>query len=308
MTSSQPNASWPPLPLEAWEDTRATLHRWTQIVGKTRLALSPPENHWWHTTLRVTPRGLATPAMPADGRAVDIELDLLGHRLVARTSDGETTSFALEPMSVATFWDRYRSLLRDIRIDAPIWPHPVEVTDATPFPEDQAHTSYDHEAVERFRHLLLQAHRALDSVRGGFLGKSSPVQFWWGSFDLAWTRFSGRQAPPHPGGIPNLSDAVTREAYSHECMSVGWWPGSLDGPVREPAFYAYAYPEPPGCAEAVIGPSTAAYQLEMREWVLPYEAVRRSTDPDATLAEFVRTTYETVAGLGAWDRRRLERR
>jgi len=246
--------------------------------------------------------------MPTDGPAVDIELDLLAHRLVARASDGETSSFPLEPMSVATFWARYRSLLHDLRITAPIWPHPVEVADATPFPDDRAHASYDRDAVERFRRALLQAHRVLESARWGFLGKSSPVHFWWGSFDLAWTRFSGREAPPHPGGVPNLSDAVTREAYSHECMSVGWWPGSVDGPVREPAFYAYAWPEPAGCAEAVIGPAAAGYHLGMREWILPYEAVRRSTDPDATVTEFVRTTYEVVADLGGWDRARLERR
>lgn len=307
MTPSEPNHAWPPLPLDAWDDTRATLQRWTQIVGKTRLALSPRENHWWHTALYMTARGLATSAMPAGGRALDIELDLLGHRLVARTSDGRATSFTLEPMSVAAFWDRYRSMLGELRVDARIWPYPVEVADATPFPDDHAHASYDPDAVHRFWQALLQMHRVLGSFRGRFLGKSSPVHFWWGSFDLACTLFSGREAPPHPGGVPNLSDAVTREAYSHECMSVGWWPGSLDGPVREPAFYAYAYPEPAGCVEAVIGPAAAGYDLEMREWILPYEAVRRSPHPDAMLAGFARSTYETVADLGGWDRESLER-
>ncbi len=307
MTPSQPNDMWPPLPLDTWDDTRATLQRWTQILGKTRLALSPSQNHWWHTALYVTARGLATAAMPAERRTLDVELDLLHHRLVARTSDGGDASFALEPMTVAAFWHRYLRMLGELRVDARIWPHPVEVADVTPFPDDHAHASYDADAVRRFWGALLQVHHVLGSFRGRFLGKSSPVHFWWGSFDLACTLFSGREAPPHPGGTPNLSDAVTREAYSHECMSVGWWPGSLDGPVREPAFYAYAYPEPPGCIEAVIGPSAAAYHLELREWVLPYDVVRRSPDPDATLAEFAQTTYETVAELGGWDRKRLDR-
>lgn len=306
MTSQSRSTAWPALPLDAWDDTRATLQLWTQMLGKTRLALSPWENHWWHTALYVTARGLATSLMPAAGRALDLELDLVAHRLSARASDGAHAWIPLEPVPVATFYERYRAMLRGLDVDVRIWPQPVEIADAIPFNRDHVHRAYDADAARRFHGALVQMDRVLRAFRGRFSGKSSPVHFWWGSFDLALTRFSGRAAPPHPGGVPNVSDAVTREAYSRECMSVGWWPGNSDGPVREPAFYAYAYPEPAGCAEAAVRPAGAGYHPELREWVLPYDAVRAAPDPDAALTDFAQSTYETVATLGDWDRAALE--
>lgn len=272
------------------------------MVGKTRLALSPGENHWWHVALYVTTRGLSTSPMPCgERRTLEIEFDFIDHVLMARRSDGRKESLQLAPQSVADFYQRYRALLDALDVRVKIWPQPVEIPDPIRFPQDQWHASYDADAAARCWQILVQADRVLKTFRGRFVGKSSPVHFWWGGFDLAHTRFSGRRAPPHPGGIPNTPDAVTREAYSHECISVGWWPGGGGTPVLEPAFYAYAYPEPPGCPDATIRPAAAGYHDMLREWILPYEAVRRAPDPDAALLEFAQSTYRTAAGLGRWD-------
>jgi len=300
--------AWPPLPLDAWEPTRATLHRWLQIVGKTRLALAPMQNHWWQVVLYLSARGMTTTPMPCGERTIEVEFDFIDHQLTARTSDGAAASLALMPRSVADFYVEYRELLRGLGVKPRIWPQPVEIANALPFPLDREHAAYDAHAARRFWRIIAQTDRVLKEFRGRFLGKCSPVHFWWGSFDLACTRFSGRPAPRHPGGIPNMSDAVTREAYSHECISVGWWPGGGGAPVVEPAFYAYAYPEPAGCPEATIRPAAASYHLGQRQWILPYEAVRLAANRDAALMEFAQSTYDVAADLGGWDRAALERR
>jgi len=299
--------AWPSLPLEAWEDTRATLHLWTQMVGKTRLALSVPENHVWHVALYLTSRGLGTSPIPYGTRTFDVEFDFVAHQLVGRASDGARSALALEPRPMAEFFDRYRSLLRSLGVEANIRPMPCEIPNAIPFSRDRTHESYDPEAANRFWRVLVQAHRVLMGERGRFIGKCSPVHFWWGAMDLAFTRFSGRPAPRHPGGIPNLADRVTRDAYSNECMSVGWWPGNVGAPIAEPAFYAYAYPEPAGFAAARVGPVGARYDAALKEWVLPYEVVRRAANPDAALTEFAHSAYEAAAALASWDRQALER-
>lgn len=301
------NEIWPELPLHQWQETYATLHRWTQIVGKTRLALAPMQNHWWQATLYLTARGLGTSAIPYHERSFEIELDFLDHLLVIRTSDGATGTVPLVPRSVESFYHEYMAVLRSLGIEPRIRPVPAEVADTTPFNEDRGHRSYDADAAQRCWRILAQVDRVLKKFRGRFTGKCSPSHFWWGAFDLACTRFSGRRAPAHPGGIPNTPDSVTREAYSHECISAGWWPGSVGAPVDEPAFYAYAYPEPPGCPEAPVRPPAAHYQMAMREWILPYEAVRTAPDPDAALLDFLQSTYEAAADLGRWDRAALER-
>ncbi|MGQ0815600.1 MAG: DUF5996 family protein [Gemmatimonadota bacterium] len=297
---------WPALALEDWQDTYTTLHRWLQMVGKTRLALAPMQNHWWQVTLYLSARGLTTSAVPFGHRTFEVEFDFLSHQLVVRTSDGEVASLPLEPRPVAEFYDAYERLLHSLGIHAPIWPVPAELADTLPFTEDQMHASYDGDAAQRCWRALAQADRVLKEFRSRFIGKCSPSHFWWGAFDLACTRFSGRRAPQHPGGVPNISDAVVREAYSHECISAGWWPGTVGGPVAEPAFYAYAYPEPPGCPDARIEPAAAMYHMALREWILPYEAVRSAPHPDAVLLTFLQSTYETAADLGAWDRAALE--
>ncbi len=300
-------SSWPLLALREWQDTYATLHRWMQIVGKTRLALAPMQNHWWQVTLYLTARGLGTSPIPYEGRSFEIDFDFLDHRLVIRTSEGATRAIPLAPQPVAHFYRDYQGMLAALGIKPRIWPVPVEIADATPFPEDRAHASYDGDAAQRCWRILARTDRVLKQFRGRFLGKSSPSHFWWGSFDLSCTRFSGRTAPVHPGGVPNCPDYVTREAYSHECISAGWWPGTVGAPVTEPAFYAYAYPEPAGCADAPVRPDAARYHPVMREWILPYEAVRAAPDPDAALLEFLESTYEAAADRGGWDRAALER-
>ena len=300
-------AAWPHLPLSDWADTQTTLHRWMQIVGKTRLALAPMQNHWWQVALYVTARGLGTSPMPYAKGTIELEFDFLDHQLVARTSDGVTKSIALAPRSVADFYEDYLGLLAALGVDAKIWPVPQEMADTVHFAADREHASYDADAAQRCWRILAHADRVLKRFRGPFLGKSSPSHFWWGGFDLACTRFSGRPAPPHPGGIPHLADFVTREAYSHECISAGWWPGNVGSPVAEPAFYAYAYPEPVGCPEAPVRPAAARYLLAMREWILPYEAVRAAPDPEGALLEFLQSTYAAAADRGGWDRARLER-
>jgi hypothetical protein len=301
-----PEDAWPTLPLAAWEPTRATLHRWMQIVGKTRLAFAPMQNHWWQVVLYASARGMTTTPMPHGERTIEVEFDFIDHRLIARASDGGVAALPLVPISVADFYEEYRELLRSLGVKLRIWPRPVEIANALPFPLDREHAAYDADASRRFWRIIAQTDRVLKEFRGRFLGKCSPVHFWWGSFDLACTRFSGRLAPRHPGGIPNMADAVTREAYSHECISVGWWPGSA--PVLEPAFYAYAYPEPAGCPEAKIRPAAAGYNMGLRQWILPYEAVRLAPNRDAALLEFAQSTYDVAADLGGWDRKALERR
>ncbi|OLD63626.1 MAG: hypothetical protein AUI47_08715 [Acidobacteria bacterium 13_1_40CM_2_68_5] len=304
---SGPAEAWPLLPLEPWEATCNTLQLWTQIVGKTRLAFAPMQNHWWQTALYVTARGLGTSPIPRGERAFEVDFDFIDHRLLVRASDGKTGTLPLAPQTVADFYGRYQDLLRSLGIELKIRPVPNEFPNPLPFDKDDVHGSYDADAARRFWRALMQADRVLKEFRGRFLGKCSPVHFWWGSFDLACTRFSGRVAPQHPGGVPNLPDWVTREAYSHECISAGWWPGNGEGPVREPAFYAYAYPEPPGCAQAAIRPAEASYHPVLHEWILPYAAVLRAPSPDALLLDFLVSTYETAARLGGWDRAALER-
>ncbi len=300
--------AWPPLaPLAEWQDSLATLHRWVQMVGKTRLALSPTENHCWHVAQYLTSRGLTTSPMPAGDRTLEVEFDFVAHQLIARTSDGAERTLPLAPHSVAEFYQRYRELLRSLGVNVRMWPVPSEIAEPVRFPDDHAHASYDADAVHRFWLALVRADRVFKEFRGEFLGKSSPSHFWWGSFDLACTRFSGRRAPTHPGGIPGLPDRVTREAYSHECISAGFWPGSPDAPIQEPIFYAYAYPEPPGCPAAQVRPEPAEYHPVMHEWTLPYERVCRSADPDGMVREFLESTYGIAAGLGGWNRAELER-
>ena len=299
--------AWPALPLEQWRDTRDTLHMWTQIVGKTRLALAPMVNHWWQVPLYLSARGLTTSRMPYGSRGVEVEFDFLDHVLAIRTDEGVTRRLGLAPRSVADFYREYTSTLAALGLQVRIWPRPVEVTEAIPFDQDQAHASYDAEAATRFWQVLAQAERVLQGFRGRFIGKCSPVHFFWGSFDLACTRFNGELAPTHPGGIPNLADWVTRESYSHACISAGWWTGTPDSPVAEPAFYAYAYPEPSGCAEAPIRPKAAQYNGTLREWILPYAAVRGADDPDTAVLDFFQSTYEAAADRGGWDRGALER-
>ena len=306
MTTST-SADWPELPLEPWKDTYTTLHRWTQIVGKTRLALAPMQNHWWQVALYVTSRGLGTSPVPSGDRSFEIDFDFIDHLLVARTSDGTSATIPLEPQSVEAFYRRYMEMLASLELEAHIRPIPAEMPDTLPFTQDREHASYDRHAANRWWRALAQADRLLKRFRGRFIGKSSPSHFWWGAFDLSCTRFSGRAAPQHPGGLPNLPDRVTREAYSHECISAGFWPGTPGSPVVEPAFYAYAYPEPVGCPEAAIGPAAARYDLAMHEWILPYEAVRTAPDPDALVLEFLQRTYDAAATLGGWDRAALDR-
>jgi len=299
-------AAWPPLPLADWRPTYETLHLWAQIVGKTRLALAPMQNHWWQVALYLTSRGLGGTPLPHGEGTVDLDFDFIDHRLVVRRSDGATRTMALRPIAVADFYAEYRALLGGLGIDARIRPYPAEIPDAIPFHEDRVHASYDGDAAQRCWRALVQADRVLRAFRGRFLGKCSPVHFWWGGFDLSCTRFSGRPAPPHPGGIPNLPDWITREAYSHECISAGWWPGG--GALDEAAFYAYAYPEPAGLPQAAVRPAAASYHPVLREFILPYDAVRTADDPDAVLGEFLQSTYEAAAELAGWDRGALERR
>ena len=297
--------TWPDLPFAAWSDTCATLHMWTQVVGKIRLATTPLVNHWWNTPLYVTPRGLTTTSMPYDGRAFEIVFDFLDHRLLIQTSDGLSESMPLAPRTVAAFYAELMSKLRGLGIEVRISTKPVEVPDAIPFNEDTTHVTYDGARANNFWRALLQADRVLQEFRAGFIGKASPVHFFWGSFDLAATRFSGRAAPPHPGGVPNLADWAVREAYSHECSSCGFWPGN--GGFGEAAFYSYAYPEPAGFGDADAGVAAAYYNQQLREFILPYDAVRAAPHPDAMLLKFLQATYEAAADRAGWERTALER-
>jgi hypothetical protein len=295
---------WPELPLAEWKDTYYTLHMWAQIVGKIRLALTPLQNHWWNCTLYVTPRGLTTSAIPYKGRHFRIDFDFISHILVIRTADGSTKTIALRPRSVADFYQETTSALASLGMPVTIWTTPVEVPDRTPFEKDQKHAAYDPEYVQRFWRILVQASRVLTEFRSRFTGKVSPVHFFWGAFDLAVTRFSGRTAPPHPGA-PNCARFVMVEAYSHEVSSCGFWPGG--GSVNEPAFYAYAYPEPQGFKDYPIQPPEAFYSAQMGEFLLPYDVVRNAKLPDEVLLHFLQTTYEAAATCAKWDRHALER-
>jgi hypothetical protein len=298
------NAAWPAIPYEGWKDTCATLHRWTQIVGKVRLKGTPWMNHSWHVTLYVTPRGLTTSLIPFSERTVEIEFDFVDHRLRFRASDGSERSFSLRPRTVADFYQDVQRSLSELGFEVKIHRRPNEIEDAVPFDEDRVHRAYDAEAAHRFWLALLQADRVLKTFRSRYLGKASPVHFFWGGFDLAVTRFSGRRAPVHPGGIPNLSDWITREAYSHEVSSCGFWPGNDRLP--RPVFYSYAYPEPDGFAAAGVKPEAAYYDNGWREFFLPYDAVREARDSDATLLDFLETTYAAAAIRGRWDREALD--
>jgi hypothetical protein len=298
--------AWPALSLEDWSDTYATLHLWTQIVGKIRLALCSTVNHYWHVTLYVTARGLTTATIPYDSRIFQIDFDFIDHHLVIQSSDGRSRRLALRAESVATFYARLMQALDELDLHVDLYGRPCEVVDPIPFKQDETHCAYDPEYANRFWRILVQADRVLRIFRSRFIGKASPVHYFWGAPDLAVTRFSGRRAPRHPGGIPNLPDRVTREAYSHEVSSCGFWPGG--GPAPYAAFYSYAYPEPAGFAEALVEPEAAFYSTDLREFILPYDAVRESGSPDDTLLAFLQTTYDAAARLGKWDFAALERR
>lgn len=286
-----------------WKDTYDTLHRWTQIIGKIRLALTPKLNHWWNSTLYITPRGLTTSSMYYNGRLLQIDFDFIAHLLFIITADNPTKTIALRPCSVAEFYQETMLALRSLEMPVSVWTTPVEVPDRTPFEQDKKHTSYDPEYVQRFWRILAQASRVLLEFRSRFIGKVSPVHFFWGAFDLAVTRFSGRSAPSHPGA-PYCPPFVMVEAYSHEVSSCGFWPGG--GPVNEPVFYAYAYPEPQGFKEYPIQPKEAFYHTEMSEFLLPYDVIRTANSDDVLLA-FLQSTYEAAATCAKWDRSTLER-
>jgi hypothetical protein len=295
--------TWPVLTLSRWEETRATFHMWAQIVGKVRLALEPMMNHWWQVPLYVSSRGLTTSLMHAGDLGVEMEFDLVDHQLALRTTDGQHAEVLLEPQSVARFYEATMAALGDLGISVSILSRPVEVVEAIPFAEDETHRAYDAAAVHDFWLALVQAHRVLTVFRDRFIGKASPVHFFWGALDLATTRFSGRPAPKHPGGAPNCADWVMELAYSHEVSSCGFWPGGS----AEGSFYSYAYPEPDGYIEWPVAPEGAAYDHEQREFILPYEAVRTAADPDAVLLTFLQSTYEAAAERAGWDRAALER-
>jgi len=303
--AASPFEPWPSLPLEAWTETCATLHLWTQIVGKVRLAQSPWVNHAWHVTLYVTARGLTTSPIPHGLRTFQIDFDFVTHQLTLLSSDGATGGFALEPQSVATFYTRLMEEMGKLELHVDIYRQPNEIADPIRFDQDETHRAYDREYANRFWRALVQADRVFKEFRARFIGKCSPVHFFWGAPDLAVTRFSGRRAPQHPGGVPHLPDWVTRDAYSHEVSSCGFWPGG--GAIPHAAFYSYAYPEPAGFSTAPLKPSAAFYSADLGEFILPYDAVRQSESPDSTLLDFLQSTYEAAAKLAQWDRGSLER-
>jgi hypothetical protein len=287
---------WPSLPVEQWQGTRDTVHLWTQIVGKTRLALQPPLNHWWNVTLYVSARGLTTSLMPCPGGGVEIEFDFTRHELTITTTGGTVCRMALAPRTVADFYAEFRSNLNSLGIDAPIAMTPNEIPDAIPFDADTVHDQYDAEAIHRFWLSLVDAHRVMSRFRAAFRGKASPVHFFWGAFDLAATRFSGRPAPPHPGGVPNCPDSVMAEAYKAEVSSCGYWPGG----AAEGVFYSYAYPEPGGFRDQRVTPGAAYFDDQLGEFILPYAAVRGASDPDAFLLSFLDSTFQAAQRLARW--------
>jgi len=305
MSNSEREASrdeiWPRLAVKDWQETYTTLHMWTQIVGHIRMKQTPLVNHWWNTALYLTSRGLTTSPIPYGTLVFEIDFDFIDHRLLIRTSDGAVKTLALEPRSVADFYREVMDTLRSLAIEVRIHGKPDEVADPIPFAEDDKHASYDAEYANRFWRVLLQADRVLKQFRSNFIGKCSPVHFFWGSFDLAVTRFSGRPAPERAG-----ADSITREGYSHEVISHGFWPGG--GAVESPIFYSYTAPAPAGLDKAVVRPSSAFYTTELSEFILPYDAVRESESPDETLLEFCESTYEAGARLANWDRDSLERK
>ena len=294
---------WPDIPYDSWKDTSETLHQWLQIVGKYRLAHTPWLNHSWHATFYLTARGFTTSVIHCGDASVQIDFDFVAQRLIAEVSDGQRSELALEPMSVAEFHTRFRTLVAQLGVSIDFDGTPNEVPDPIPFARNTAPGAYDADAVHRFWLALLQVDRVFKWFRTGFLGKVSPVHLFWGSFDLAVTRFSGRAAPPHPGGVPALPDEVTREAYSHEVSSAGFWGGAGLG---FPAFYSYAYPTPDGFAEQPVGPSEAYFDTDLGEFLLPYDAVRNADDPDGALLDFLQSTYDAAAKLAGWERESLE--
>jgi Family of unknown function (DUF5996) len=295
---------WPPLPFAEWKDTAGTLHMWTQIVGKIRLTLSPWTNQSWHVTLYVTSRGLTTSPIPHGSHTFEIQFDFIDHQLLIDKSDGARRTISLKPQSVAEFYRTVMKMLSDLELPVTINTTPNEIENAIPFDQDEEHRSYDREYANRFWRVLVQSDRVFKEFRSRFCGKCSPVHFFWGSFDLAVTRFSGRPAPPHPGGVPHLPDEITREAYSQEVSSLGFWPGNAAAPT--PVFYSYAYPEPPEFAEAKIQPDAAFYEAKLREFILPYDAVRTAEKPDQVLLDFAQSAYDAASKLGKWDRAALE--
>jgi hypothetical protein len=299
------NSAWPDLPLSAWTDTCDTLQLWTQIAGKVRLALTPLINHWWNVTFRVTARGLSAAAIPYRDRTFDIIFDFVNHRLDIETSDGRSESFALKPMAVADFYAEFMQALRRLGIDVHIWTMPSEIENAVPFDRDRTHAQYDAAYAHKFWQALVQSDRVMRDFRARFLGKVSPVHFFWGSFDLAVTRFSGRTAPPPTSVTPHVASWVMAEAYSHEVSSCGFWPGN--GGYGRAAFYVYAYPEPVGYGAARLQTAGAFYDQNVGQFILPYDAVRLARDPDTLLLGFLQETYEAAAELAKWDRKALER-
>ena len=295
---------WPPLDYAAWRETCATLQLWTQIAGKIRLALGPWINHSWGVTLYVTSRGLTTSLIPYGTRAFEIEFDFIRHQLGISTTEGDERAIRLQPQSVASFYREVMSKLRELAIEVHIGMRPNETLEAIPFDRDEKHAAYDPAYANRFWRVLLQADRVFKEFRSRFCGKCSPVHFFWGSFDLAVTRFSGRPAPPHPGGIPHLPDAITREAYSQEVSSLGFWPGNDQIPTA--LFYSYAYPSPDGFAQAKVKPAAASFHPQLGEFVLPYDDVRGAESPDDAVLEFAQTTYDAAATLAKWDRAAFE--
>lgn len=294
---------WPSIPLGKWKDTHDTLHMWLEILGKIRLELAPMINHWWQVTLSVTSRGLSTLAVPYGDEIFQMDLDFIDHVMRISKESGESRTIDLKPMTVAHFYGATMESLRSLGLDVSIWTTPVEVAERIPFEQDSAHASYDREYATRFWRALVQAERVMEEFRSGFIGKDSPVQFYWGSVDMAVSRFSGRTAPKHPG-FPNVARYVMEEAYSHELSSCGFWPGEGLG---EPAFYAYIYPEPEGYREYRIEPDEAYFNTNLGEYILPYEAVRKADSPDLMLLKFFQSTYEAGANLAGWDRKALER-
>ena len=301
------SAAWPELALAKWAETRDTLHLWTQIVGKVRLVQTPWINHAWHCTLYVTSRGLTTSPIPHGERIFSIDFDFVEHRLLVRTVDGERRTIALEPKSVASFYREVMGVLEELSLPVEIHPHPSEIAGAIPLPEDERHAAYDGKYAQRFWRALATSHRVFQRFRSTFLGKASPVHFFWGSFDLSLTLYSGLPASPSEHAPPHMPKWVARDASTHEQAAFGFWPGNVGGPVAEAAFYAYAHPAPEGYSEAPVRNPAARFPNELGEWVLPYDAVRRSKDPDGHLLAFLEDTYATAADLGRWDRKGLER-
>jgi len=295
---------WPALPYAEWKETCAALHMWTQIVGKVRLALSPWTNHSWHVTLYLTARGLTTSPIPHGSDVFEIRFDFVDHTLRILKHDGSGRDLKLKPQSVAQFYERMMSILDELDLPIQINTTPNEIVDAIPFERDQTHRAYDPEYANRFWRVLLQSDRVFKLFRSRFCGKCSPVHFFWGSFDLAVTRFSGRPAPLHPGGIPHLPDAITREAYSQEVSSLGFWPGN--DAIPQAIFYSYAYPEPQGFAQSAVKPDAASYHSQLKEFILPYDLVRAAPSPAEMLLDFAQSAYDAASNLGNWDRAALE--